>query len=258
MSGAFGYSQSKQQSQSQSGLRGTAFQDQAAWQANNAGMNLQNVANQATSDMTKYQGQTGAQLLPTGKYGIASNADPAMENYGRFMFGNASSSAGARGQLSPEQLGGITGSAVMNSAPTLLPLIQQWQLDQFQAPVSLNQAAVQTAQAPAQNWANLLGAQANASGSSFGFNASGSQQPVQPTASDERLKQDIHPVAWKWKADPDKEYLGVIAQELQQSHPHLVSTGANGFLRVDYGALTAMLLNERQALYAQLDAHKES
>ena len=146
----------------------------------------------------------------------------------------------------------------MNSAPTLLPLIQQWQLDQFQAPVSLNQAAVQTAQAPAQNWANLLGAQANASGSSFGFNASGSQQPVQPTASDERLKQDIHPVAWKWKADPDKEYLGVIAQELQQSHPHLVSTGANGFLRVDYGALTAMLLNERQALYAQLDAHKES
>jgi hypothetical protein len=257
MSGAFNYNQSKQKSESQSGLRGTPYEGMAESNAASAGTNLTNIANQATSDMTKYQGRTGAQMLPTGKYGMASNADPAMENYGKYMFGNASSSAGARGQLAPEQLGGIVGSAVMNSAPTLLPLIQQWQLDQFQAPVSLNQAAVQTAQAPAQNWANLLGAQASASGSSFGFGVSGSAKPIEPTSSDERLKQDIHPVAWKWKDNPDKEYLGVIAQELQQSHPHLVSTDTSGFLRVDYGALTAMLLNERQMLYAQLGAHKE-
>ena len=219
--------------------------------------NLSNVAGAATADMTKYQGKTGADLLPAGKYGIGSNTDPAVENFGQYMFGNASGAAGARGQLSPEQLGGITGSAVMNSAPTLLPLIQQWQLSQFQAPVSLNQAAVNTAQAPAANWASLLGAQATSSGSSLGFGAQASVKPIDPTSSDERLKQDITPVTWKWKDNPDKEYIGVIAQELQQSHPHLVSVDSTGFLRVDYGALTAMLLVERQALYAQLDARKE-
>jgi hypothetical protein len=71
--------------------------------------------------------------------------------------------------------------------------------------------------------------------------------------SDERLKQDIRPVAWHWKHNPDKEYLGVIAQEVAQSHPHLVYTHENGSLMVDYGALVAMLLNEREQLYALLN-----
>jgi hypothetical protein len=76
--------------------------------------------------------------------------------------------------------------------------------------------------------------------------------------SDERLKQDIRPVAWRWKQNPDKEQLGVIAQELQQSHPHLVSRHENGHLMVDYGAMVAMLLNEREQLYAQLAEQKNS
>jgi hypothetical protein len=70
--------------------------------------------------------------------------------------------------------------------------------------------------------------------------------------SDERLKQDIRPVSWRWKENPDKEQLGVIAQEIEKSHPHLVSRDENGTLMVHYGAMVAMLLSEREELYAKL------
>lgn len=71
--------------------------------------------------------------------------------------------------------------------------------------------------------------------------------------SDQRLKRDIRPVAWHWKTG-GQEQLGVIAQDVQRSHPHLVHTDNDGILSVDYGALTAMLLSEREALYARLEA----
>jgi len=69
--------------------------------------------------------------------------------------------------------------------------------------------------------------------------------------SDKRLKRDITPVSWNWKTGGNKQ-LGVIAQDVQKSHPHLVSTDADGVLSVDYGAMTAMLLSEREWLYAEL------
>lgn len=69
--------------------------------------------------------------------------------------------------------------------------------------------------------------------------------------SDKRLKRDITPVSWNWKTGGN-EQLGVIAQDVQKSHPHLVSTDADGVLSVDYGAMTAMLLSEREWLYAEL------
>lgn len=75
--------------------------------------------------------------------------------------------------------------------------------------------------------------------------------------SDVRLKQDIRPVAWKWAHQPDNEYLGVIAQELAVSHPHLVHRDESGYLMVDYGALVALLLTEREALYTQLE-HRDA
>lgn len=74
--------------------------------------------------------------------------------------------------------------------------------------------------------------------------------------SDIRLKKELAPVSWKWKHGTDREYLGVIAQEVEQSHPHLVARDADGHMRVDYGTMVAMLLDERRHLYAQLDAVK--
>lgn len=69
--------------------------------------------------------------------------------------------------------------------------------------------------------------------------------------SDARLKRDITPVKWHWKTGGNEQF-GVVAQDVQKSHPHLVSRTQDGDLMVDYGLMVAMLLDEREALYAQL------
>lgn len=72
------------------------------------------------------------------------------------------------------------------------------------------------------------------------------------TFSDSRLKREIRPMSWKWKGQDEKTYLGVIAQEVAKFHPHLVERNDQGHLLVDYGAMVAMLLSERELLYERL------
>lgn len=163
------YNQGKSSGEAYSGLRGTPYFDDATRNSYASGQNLTDIATKASKDMTQYNGQTGSQLLPGGQYGLGSNADAAVQQFGKYMFGQASGSAGARGQLSPENLAGVTGSAVSQSLPTLMPYIQQWQLAQFQAPQGLNQAAISAAQAPANYWASTLGVQQQNQQSNFGF-----------------------------------------------------------------------------------------
>lgn len=70
--------------------------------------------------------------------------------------------------------------------------------------------------------------------------------------SDRRLKTNIQPLgerngvklySWDWNeegkriADPAQPTVGVMADELMQTHPHLVHRGADGYLRVDYSGL---------------------
>lgn len=72
--------------------------------------------------------------------------------------------------------------------------------------------------------------------------------------SDPRLKTNIkllgkesgHNVySWDWTdegkriANPDQPTFGVMADELQVTHPHLVKRGGDGYLRVNYGGLAA-------------------
>jgi hypothetical protein len=72
--------------------------------------------------------------------------------------------------------------------------------------------------------------------------------------SDIRLKTNIKPIgskagvnfySWDWNedgkriADPKQPTVGVMAQELQKTHPHLVEIGSDGFLRVNYDGLAA-------------------
>lgn len=76
--------------------------------------------------------------------------------------------------------------------------------------------------------------------------------PIMAAMSDVRLKTDIKPAGargdvkfytWEWNedgqriADPRQPKFGVIADELKQTHPHLVKRGADGFLRVNYAEL---------------------
>ena len=74
--------------------------------------------------------------------------------------------------------------------------------------------------------------------------------------SDPRLKTNIKPRGevggvnfydWEWNdegkriADPAQPTFGVMADELQKTHPHLVKRGEDGYLRVNYNGLAAEL-----------------
>jgi len=84
--------------------------------------------------------------------------------------------------------------------------------------------------------------------------------------SDRRLKHNItpltdalgtlarlQPVRYRFREGtnrPDGQHLGLIAQEVEAVYPELVQEGADGYLSVSYGKLTAVLvqaLNEQQA-----------
>jgi Chaperone of endosialidase len=81
-----------------------------------------------------------------------------------------------------------------------------------------------------------------------GDNNGGQQQGGQSSSSssDIRLKRDIVEVGrlanglhlyhfrYNWA---DREYVGVMAQEVEKVAPEAVSRGADGYLRVDYGQL---------------------
>lgn len=61
--------------------------------------------------------------------------------------------------------------------------------------------------------------------------------------------------------DPAPEYVGVIAQELQQVAPYMVSVskkvledGSSGYLQVDMSATTFMLINSIKVQQATIDA----
>jgi hypothetical protein len=77
--------------------------------------------------------------------------------------------------------------------------------------------------------------------------------------SDRRLKQDIipltggvlegmHPVRYAFRSRPVETRYGFVAQDLQRTHPDLVSTGSDGHLRVNYLDTIAMLVAELQDL----------
>jgi prepilin-type N-terminal cleavage/methylation domain-containing protein len=76
--------------------------------------------------------------------------------------------------------------------------------------------------------------------------------------SDARLKEDIHslpsvikklrklrPVSYRWKESHDTA-MGLVAQELAQIYPELVSTGRDNYLRVNYVELTPVLIRGLQ------------
>jgi hypothetical protein len=75
-------------------------------------------------------------------------------------------------------------------------------------------------------------------------------------SSDERLKTNIKSLgkeaginvySWDWNdegkrvADPAQPTVGVMAQELQATHPHLVTRANDGYLRVNYAGLVSEL-----------------
>jgi hypothetical protein len=63
---------------------------------------------------------------------------------------------------------------------------------------------------------------------------------------------------YNWKNGADKtRQIGVVAQEIEQVFPELVSTGTDGYKAVDYGRLTAVLIQAVKELKAENDLLKE-
>lgn len=84
--------------------------------------------------------------------------------------------------------------------------------------------------------------------------------------SDKRLKDDIEPAAPKLdtvhcysytlKSD-GKKHVGLIAQEVQKVMPAAVGKDEKGYLSLDYNAVVAALVEEVNALRAEVKALKE-
>ena len=88
------------------------------------------------------------------------------------------------------------------------------------------------------------------------FDYLGAGLAMAPMISDTRLKTDVKPIGaykginlytWNWNdegkriADPAQSTVGVMAQELRETHPHLVKAGSDGYLRVNYAGLNSEL-----------------
>jgi hypothetical protein len=71
-------------------------------------------------------------------------------------------------------------------------------------------------------------------------------------ASDRRLKTDIANLgetangiklySWKYLSDPVNTWVGVMAQDLETSHPEALVTGTDGYYRVNYSALGVQMM----------------
>jgi hypothetical protein len=92
---------------------------------------------------------------------------------------------------------------------------------------------------------------------------SGSMRGNVVAPSDARLKTNVRTidgaldaverlrgVRFEWKKD-GKQSLGVIAQEVEQVYPELVSTAPDGMKAVDYGKLAGVLIESTKALRAE-------
>ncbi|MGB5212020.1 MAG: tail fiber domain-containing protein, partial [Anderseniella sp.] len=78
-----------------------------------------------------------------------------------------------------------------------------------------------------------------------------------PTAdSDRRLKTNIVELgmtkdglklySWKYKSDPVTTWVGVMAQDLETTHPEALVIGADNFYRVNYSKLGVRMMTLEQ------------
>ncbi len=70
-----------------------------------------------------------------------------------------------------------------------------------------------------------------------------------------QLIENIHAYSYLWKdGDDQKRQIGVIAQEVEKALPELVVTDANGYKSVDYGKLSAVLIETVKEQQTRINA----
>lgn len=148
-------------------MRGTPYDALSATQLYRSGTQLNNVVDQGVENLRQNPGQWyqfGSQLMPGGRYGVGVNADAGVNEYGRNMFSQTSADMGSRGFMSPENQGGVIGSAIQRSLPQLIPQMMAFQQQQFNAPMSL----IEAARSRADFWNQARGARQTSSGEGEG------------------------------------------------------------------------------------------
>jgi hypothetical protein len=235
-----------------------AFADQAARTASGLRQSgFQNAQQLAGQDMG-FQNQAG-------QFNAGAMNNAMMQNQQAYMQANQQRLA-ASGQM------GQLGQQAFNTGQT----IQQNQMQQGLMQQGLQQALIDAARGQYAGFTGSPGASLGAplaalGGAPYGQTQTDTKNPglfdylalaastaaaaaKALAASDIRLKTNIkllgkergHNVySWDWNdegkriANPDQPTFGVMADELQVTHPHLVKRGGDGYLRVNYGGLAA-------------------
>jgi len=244
----------------------------------NTGMFTNYVTDQTLRDLERQrqmqQNQLGMQASRAGAYGGSRHGvaealtNEAFARQGAQTFGNLQLGQQQTQMAGAAQLGQL-GQQAFNTGQA----IQQQQMQQGLLQQGLQQALIDAAKGQYAGYTGApqasLGAPLAALGAMPNVSTTTqSQSPgllnylqlatMLPGLSDVRLKTNITPkgekggvkfYTWDWNktgkkiADPAQPTFGVIADELQETHPHLVSRGDDGYLRVNYAGLASELEN---------------
>ena len=236
----------------------TAGNTLAAQQANQAAMNQAGMFGAGAANTAALQNQSA--FNQAGQFNAGAINSAMQQNQQAQMQANQQRLA-ASGQM------GQLGNQAFNTGQT----IQQGQMQQGLMQQGLQQALIDAARGQYAGYTGSPGASLNAPLAALGVAGPNSGSTTTQTqnrglfdylglglgayaASDQRLKTNITPRGevggfklydWDWNdegkriADPAQPTFGVMADELQATHPHLVMLGPDGFLRVNYVGLVA-------------------
>lgn len=170
--GFLGFNFGKQDSEakSESGLRGTQYFGEAAAGASESLARQTGLTKEVQdSPYGSFRGQTGASMFDAGQFGLGTAADEAVKKLLSQSSSRMSASAGARGQLSPDNIPGVAASATRQILPQLLPQITEMSKWIYQLPELWKNSLFNYGSNLASSYAPYLGA--NSSSSSSGINA---------------------------------------------------------------------------------------
>ena len=240
------------------------FGASAANQAAGSNMAAQNAAGQFGASAQNQMGLSNMGALNSASQYNANNAMSAQQQNIANQMQAQNMRLGAGAQL------GQLGNQAFNTGQTL----QQGQMQQGLMQQGLQQALIDAARGQYAGYSNApnaaLAAPLAALGQTpdqstttsskqpglFDYLSLGATSAATIAASDTRLKTDIKPIGaykgvnlytWNWNdegkriADPAQPTTGVMAQELRETHPHLVKAGSDGYLRVNYAGLNSEL-----------------
>ena len=181
--GFLGFNFGKQDSEakSESGLRGTEYFGTAAHDASAALQQQTGLNNEIQqSPYGSFRGQTGSSMFDAGQFGLGTAADEAVKKLLSQSSSRMSASAGARGQLSPENIPGVAASATRQVLPQLLPQITEMSKWIYQLPELWKNSLFNYGSNLASSYAPYLGANSSSNSSGFSTGMSVGNNAVLP------------------------------------------------------------------------------